>query len=126
MKLWLDDFRESPGDGWNVVRGYRDFIVFIDSNGVPEHIDFDHDLGACQDCVEKGLHIGNMETPETTFMNWCTHAKTGYDCALYLIEKNLPIKSFFVHSANPIGRKRIHDLLTDWQKGIKPAKLNWS
>jgi hypothetical protein len=127
MKLFLDDFRKPPDEdeGWYIVRSYQQFVDFIKRNGVPELISFDHDLGACEECTEKGLHVGDMKTPETTFMNWCPHAKTGFDCALFLIENHLLIKSFRCHSANPIGRKKILELLSDWKKGIAPAKLNF-
>lgn len=122
--LWLDDYRDYP-EGFHCVRSYEDFVEYINKYGVPPLISFDHDLGACSECKSKGLHIGDMLTPETTFMNYCEHAKTGYDCALWLIENDLKINDYFCHSANPIGRKRINDLLSDWKKGIKPKKLEW-
>lgn len=121
-KLWLDDYRPAPSSDYAVIRSYEDFKTFIAFFGVPDFISFDHDLGACKECVEKGLHVGDMLTPETTFMNYCPHEKSGYDCALHLIKNDLPIKKFYVHSANPVGRKRIEDLLNDWVKGIKPPK----
>lgn len=98
-KLWLDDIRNCPEDKWATARNYKEFVEYIKSNGVPDYISFDHDLGYGE--------------------------KTGYDCALYLVMHNIQVKDFSVHSSNPIGAKKIIDLLNDWREGIKPAKLNW-
>ena len=47
-------------------------------------LDFDHDLGL---------------------------GKTGYDIAKYIIENDIAIQGFKIHSMNVVGRKNIHDLL---------------
>lgn len=47
-------------------------------------IDFDHDLG-----------IG----------------KTGYDLAKYIVENNIHLEFFRVHSMNPVGARNISELL---------------
>lgn len=97
-RLFLDDWRNCP-EGFDLARNYDEFVDYIERNGVPNYISFDHDLGS--------------------------YDKTGYDCALYLVKNDLKINDFSCHSANPIGRKRIYDLLTDWKDGIKPKKLEW-
>jgi hypothetical protein len=98
-KLYLDDIRNPTTDGWKIVRSYNDFVKWIETNGIPDLISFDHDLG---------------ETDE----------KTGYDCAKWLCEycwdNGLPIPEYNVHSANPVGRDNILHLLKNFV-----SKLNF-
>jgi len=97
-KLFIDDIRR-PEDvynypnsvGWVVARSYDETIRLIETHGIPEIISFDHDLGT---------------------------EKTGYDIAKYLIDKifidqlALPDNfTYFIHSANPVGRQNIQQLL---------------
>jgi hypothetical protein len=51
-KLFLDDMRtvdmiydKSRVNEFDVVRNYYDFIDYIKTNGLPEYISFDNDLG---------------------------------------------------------------------------------
>ena len=52
-KLFLDDVRNPkdvkwinlPLGPWVIVRNYHDFVKYITSNGLPEFVAFDHDLG---------------------------------------------------------------------------------
>ena len=60
-KLYLDDVRNPKTEGWEIVRNYDDFVNYINENGLPDEISFDHDLG--EDV-----------------------SKTGYDCAKWLCE----------------------------------------
>jgi hypothetical protein len=97
-KLYLDDIRNPKSDGWTVVRNYEEFVQYIDQNGLPDEISFDHDLGE--------------------------DVKTGYDCAKWLCEycwmNGIPIPPYNVHSANPVGRDNIIGLLKSYEK-----KLNY-
>lgn len=43
-KLYLDDLRSVP-KGFILVRSYTEFIFYIQQNGLPDFISFDHDLG---------------------------------------------------------------------------------
>jgi hypothetical protein len=67
-------------------------------NGLPDEISFDHDLGE--------------------------NTKTGYDCAKWICEycwtNGLPIPNWNVHSANPVGRDNIIQLMENFEK-----KLNY-
>ena len=90
-KLFLDDIREAPDNSWNVVRSYDEFINYIEENGAPDFISFDHDLGEATE-------------------------KTGYDCAKWLVANDYKIKDFDSHSANPPGRENIIRLLQNWKK----------
>lgn len=91
--LFIDDIREPSmnikGNGYQlyVSTGYDDAIVAL-QNQVFDIISFDHDLGT---------------------------EKTGYDIAKYIVENNIPIREGFkIHSANPVGRFNISQLLNHY------------
>lgn len=93
MKLrwfWLDDIRPAPYNFMISVRDYRSMINIInmcDDYDIPFAIHFDHDLG---------------------------ETKSGYDVAKYIVENQIPMKVFGVHSMNPVGTENIRDLLTHY------------
>jgi len=97
--LYLDDVRNPKTKGWTIVRNFEDFVSFIQQNGLPDEISFDHDLG--EDI--KGT-------------------KTGYDCAKWLCDycwtNGLPIPPWNVHSANPVGRDNINQILQSFEKRL--------
>ncbi|TGE21282.1 hypothetical protein E5K00_13390 [Hymenobacter aquaticus] len=95
-KLYLDDIRNPKGEGWVVVRSFEEFVATIEALGLPEEISFDHDLGWDQE--------QNCEL------------KSGYDCAKWLVEQDLAIENFNVHSANPVGAENIRSLLQNFLK----------
>ncbi|MDX9962023.1 MAG: hypothetical protein RBS32_11200 [Aliarcobacter sp.] len=100
MKLYLDDLR-IPQDNYDViVRSYEEAIDFVNKNGIPLYISFDHDLG----CDKNGNIL-----------------KSGYDFAKYLVEMDLQNIhkfpndfSFNIHSANPIGKNNINAILNNY------------
>lgn len=73
-----------------IARSYEEFVSLIASNGLPENVSFDHDLG---------------------------EGKNGYDCAMYLtqrcVELNEELPFVEVHSKNPVGARRIVSALED-------------
>lgn len=92
--IWLDDERPMPVFNFNKDKelfhaiNYNECIKIIKfglKNKKEIIIDFDHDLG---------------------------RRKTGYDIAKYIVENNIPIKGFRIHSMNPVGSKNIYELLT--------------
>ncbi len=89
-RLFLDDVRAPPDESWDVVRSFDEFVRFIETNGMPDEISFDHDLG---DGVPSGM-----------------------DCAKWLVETERPLLRFAVHSANPPGRANIEGLLQNWRR----------
>lgn len=107
--LLIDDFREYPAD--RTERTFESGLKAIQDE-IWDILLLDHDLGACEDCIKKGLHIGDMKTPETTFMNNCPHAKTGYDILCFL-ERNPKHKpgNIVLVTANPVGRERMNIIL---------------
>jgi hypothetical protein len=106
--LWLDDIRNPFVANWIMqfapkfcdneegivwVKNYDEFIKWINSNGLPDMIAFDHDLG---------------------------EGKSGYDCAKFLvdycIDNQLKLPNWVVQSANPVGRENINALLFNYKK----------
>ena len=87
MKLWLDDIRDAPDGGWKVARTCQEAISLLEGGEVGA-ISFDHDLGL---------------------------EESGYDVALW-IEKGaaegwLKRLEWRVHSANPVGFRRIESAM---------------
>ena len=95
-KLYLDDIRTPKTEGWEIVRSYDEFVEWIETNGVPDEVSLDHDLGEFK--------------------------KTGYDCAKYLMNycyhNGLPSPEVNVHSANPVGRENIEAYVNRMQTRI--------
>ena len=92
MNLYLDDLRSTP-ENFKRVYDYDEFVNFINKNGVPEFISFDHDLG---------------------------EGKTGFDCAKFLVDYCLDNRitkiNFHVHSQNLVGKENIEKLLENFNK----------
>ena len=91
--LYIDDERhcQQVPDGYVLIttRSYRHSLnilaLFAQTDEVI--VDFDHDLG---------------------------EQKTGYDVAKYIVENDLPLVGFRIHSVNPVGRMNIYQLLTHY------------
>jgi len=104
-KLFLDDIRtvdmiydKSLESEFDVVRNYDDFVSYIQSNGLPDFISFDNDLGL----------DGNGDI-----------ALDGYAAAKWLVyESGIDLRNlkFKVHSANPVAAKQIEGLLRNYIK----------
>ena len=75
------------------VKTQIEFEKYIKENGLPDLISFDNDLG-----------IGNGE---------------GYDCAKWLVEycmdNNVQLSKWFIHSANPVAKENIKNLLINFE-----------
>lgn len=106
-KLFLDDIRtvemiydNTEANSFDVVRSYGDFVSYIKSNGLPDFISFDNDLG---------LDANEEVAPD------------GYACAKWLVYEsgiNLTNLQFKVHSANPIAADQIRGLLMNYIKHL--------
>jgi hypothetical protein len=101
-RMYLDDLRESKNDYDVIVRSFDEATGYISEHGIPVFISFDHDLGLDDD--------GSVD-------------KSGYDLAKWLVEQSLdgvlefPKEfSFFVHSANPLGKINIESILNNYIK----------
>lgn len=96
--VWLDDERwptnifKKVVETYFIAESYEDAIFYL-ANFTDEDdyqdvfISFDHDLG---------------------------EEKTGYDLAKYLLEYNINIGGFTIHSMNPVGSRNIYELLTHY------------
>lgn len=89
--LFIDDIRNpfdyinsQHGDYVIEAKNYREAIEALKDYTI-DYVYFDHDLGV---------------------------DKTGYDVAKYIVEYQIKIKGFKIHSANPVGRFNIRQLMT--------------
>ena len=90
--FYLDDERGVPA-GWDMilVPDYNSMIKLIDmcvEKEISFSISFDHDLG------------------DDYF--------SGYTVAKYIVENQIPMSAFHIHSANPVGSNNIRQLLTHY------------
>lgn len=103
MKLFIDDIRMPSDVGlvnsdFCIARNYRQAVIII-ALEKPQEIHFDHDLGL----------------PDK---------RTGHDVAKFLVESDLSESNDFItdkfvfscHSANPVGKKNIEELLNGYIK----------
>jgi hypothetical protein len=130
--LFLDDIRQ-PRDacylvtnpriywdeGWDVVKNYKEFCNWIKHNGLPKIVSFDHDLA--------DIHY------EVDFSDWNDMTadqlgveETGLDCAKWLVEycldSGFSLPEYYVHSANPVGKKNIQMYLDNAKTHIFKKK----
>lgn len=103
-KLFLDDVRQPKELGWDVVRTYDAFVKYLDDNGCPDVVSFDHDLAF--------EHYPFADPQPTEHIRYDHYKeKTGYDCAKWLIDWCRENKRFprlcVVHSYNPAGAMNI-------------------
>lgn len=120
--LWLDDYRDPFKRDWLVfaavhdyeqivwVKNYKEFTAWIKANGLPYAINFDHDLADSH----YSIPFEQWElSPEIEGIEY-----TGYDCAKWLVDhcmdNDLELPHFKSHSANPIGRRNIEKLLSNF------------
>lgn len=82
------------------LKSHYEFTQWIELNGLPTAICFDHDLGI----------VNNTEE------------KTGYDCAKWLvnycIDNKLHLPLYNIQSSNPVGKANINGLFKSFEKSI--------
>ena len=112
---WAPEYYHEKDEGTHEViwvKDYDEFVDWIQENGLPTEIGFDHDLA---DVIYSKR--GNIDMLKSTW-----NEKTGMDCAKWLvdycIEHKKDIPQFFVQSANPVGKKNIITLLNNAIKHI--------
>lgn len=134
-KLFLDDIRV-PKDAiglvpsnmnqfywennWVVVRNYDEFRNYIEKNGLPDFISFDHDLADFHYDLKPEDYDSMSE--DDMVRKFGSMEKTGFDCAKWLVdwclENSLKLPDFVVHSANPIGKQNIQSYLYNAKKHL--------
>jgi len=95
-------------DDWVIVRNFDDFKIAVRTYGIPNIVSFDHDLADM------------MYDPETHTESFTYKEQDGSVCAKWLMEfceehEKYPDK-IWIHSANVWGRKRIRDIITDFNQ----------
>lgn len=127
--LWLDDIRDpmdtqvdwlglyspigkyEPYVVW--VKSYDEFVRFITTNGLPDAICFDHDLGKA---TEKELLSNGCSKEEARRRKG--EEKNGFDCAKWLvgycIDNGLDVPKYGMQTSNPVGRENIQSLLDQY------------
>lgn len=107
MKIFLDDVRDPPDNSWTVARTYDMAREMIIHNFV-EEISFDHDLGEVESLY---LRPGTGYHP------------SGYDLLCWIEElvltKGLPAPRMNVHSANPVGVRKMNLAIKSLQEYAK-------
>lgn len=92
---------------------YVQFIKYIEENGLPSIISFDHDLG---DSPE----LRSMIPIEEWYDLEESKEYTGMDCAKWLVnyclDNSFPLPKYIVHSANPVGKENIESLFLSFLK----------
>jgi hypothetical protein len=120
-KLYLDDIRTPKTEGWDIVRSYDEFINYIELNGAPDEVSFDHDLS--REHTKYYFDNGGHDNPPDP-LNVEFKEKTGYDAAKWLCDycwtNGIPLPKWNIHSANPVGSDNIKFLLNNFEK-----KLNY-
>lgn len=94
-RMFIDDERNPPIGDWVVVRSSDQAIKFVQENGPPAFISFDHDLGG----------------DDTTMVFLKKLVDIWDDTDL--------IPDYQVHSANPVGSKNIVAFMESWKRSIE-------
>lgn len=114
MNLWLDDVRD-PNDhghiGYVWVKTVGEAMDWLLAEAV-DHLSLDHDLGICAKCREGMTDDEWYERNKGLAMPHCDHVGTGYSLCLWMAETgHWPREKPTVHSANPVGAKRMRGVI---------------
>lgn len=104
---------------WKIARNFEEFCCMVDEHGIPQKVSYDHDL-ADEHYAPEMYH--SQEAYDQVGLGF--KEKTGYDCAVYLLdrvrEKGLTQHpEYMVHSMNPVGKRKIIDLIKSWENDNK-------
>ena len=118
LMIYLDDVRTPvDADNWVVVRSYDEFVNKVMEVGLKniELVSLDHDLGD----TAMNEYFNNV-SPNYSLDYNNIQEKTGYDCAKWLVEycseNGLPMPTYLIHSANPVGSQNIRFILENYTK----------
>lgn len=95
MRVWLDDIRTPPHDGWIWVKSVPDAKTVIGNHYTRIAVlSLDHDLGMVESgTTDSGLIIADE-----------IEAEKGYKLVLWMAETGLwPEGEIWIHSDNPVG-----------------------
>ncbi len=106
INLWLDDIRPAP-IGWIWVKTDQEARDHLQRGDV-EFASLDHDLGACEVCLDGMTEEQWMMKHRYMSMPNCPHFGTGYTLLCWMEETNTwPLHEPTVHSMNPYGRAKM-------------------
>jgi len=77
---------------WEIVNSYNDFINWIEQNGLPDLISFDHDL---EEARKRGIDAAKW------LVNYC-------------MEKDLALPQYIIPFMNPVGAENIKALFENY------------
>lgn len=110
---YLRENRVDTDKPWVIVRSYKEFVRWIQENGVPDVITFDHDL-ADVPALRTNLPI------EDWFDLDENKEYTGTDCARWVVNhcmlNGIPVPDYNVHSSNGEGGKNIKSIFETYKK----------
>jgi hypothetical protein len=116
MKLYIDDLRPCP-KGYVLARNYQEAIDLLEVYTF-EEISFDHDLGDSLSLIRE--KTGYALIPE----------KTGYDILCWIEQHVFNLEStrfentvFRVHSANPVGKARMLQVIESIRRLLKEGRI---
>jgi len=112
-------YEKYKNEEWIIVRNYKEFTEFIENNGVPDFISFDHDLD--------DVHYLHNLDPDLPIDYEKYTEYTGFHCAKWLaeycLENNIKFPNYYVHSMNNIGRINIIKYIENYKKHIENEKI---
>lgn len=103
IKLFVDDMRSGPGEGWTVVRTITEAIRLL-SNGWVDVISLDHDIIFEQTNRKVGFS-------EETFASVARY--------IAVMPKELLPKICYIHTANPRGCSLMEEILVGIIKTVR-------
>ena len=128
--LWLDDIRDPLDEevDWMVfsclgkncevhwVKNYDSFVGWIKQYGLPDGINFDHDLA--DEHYTPQEYWDDYDRSKSYQDSRYYTEKTGYDCAKWLVEycfnRSEKLPKYYVHSATPVGADNIRRVLKNY------------
>ena len=125
--LFVDDHRDPPENlsmVFDTVRDFDGLKEWVEVNGIPNLVSFDHDLHAEHTSFfyENGGWGSPPDPDQGCFVN-----PTGYELAEWLlresVERGVHPRYMMVHSRNPLGSDRILSLLTAHTESHKTGSL---
>jgi len=89
--LWLDDIHQPPKTKVCVwAKSTEEAIAFTLKLGIPQIMHLDHDLGNDDTAMD--------------YLKWLAET--------FIIDKDQKVPTWYVHSANPVGKANINGYLT--------------
>jgi hypothetical protein len=88
LRVFVDDTRTPPSDSWILANNFDEAIEFLRTRDVVE-LSLDHDLGY--------------------------DSKSGYEICKWMVEHDVWPRYVRVHTANPVGRENMVQLLNHYK-----------